>query len=37
MFSMDFDTSLLEAVSVSAGDIVTNPNVNFSSQINVDQ
>ena len=34
-FYIDFDTSLLEAVSVSAGDIVTNPNVNFSSQINV--
>jgi hypothetical protein len=33
-FYMTYDTSLLEAISVTAGDIVINPSINFDSRIN---
>lgn len=33
-FYIDYDADLLEAVSVSEGNIVTNPGINFASKIN---
>ena len=33
-FYVDYDKTLLKAVSVEPGDIITNPNINFSGKIN---